>query len=37
MSSNLDSIDEKIIGILQYDSRKSFVEIATKSDCQNLL
>jgi len=28
MSSDLDSIDEKIIQILQNDSRRSFVEIA---------
>jgi Lrp/AsnC family transcriptional regulator, regulator for asnA, asnC and gidA len=30
MWGNLDSIDDKIIGILQYDSRKSFVEIGTE-------
>ena len=28
MADNLNSIDEKIIGILKSDSRKSFVEIA---------
>ena len=30
MWGNLDSIDDKIIGILQYDSRKSFVEIGSE-------
>ena len=30
MCGNLDSIDDKIMGILQYDSRKSFVEIGTE-------
>ncbi len=30
MWGNLDSIDEKIMGILQYDSRKSFVEIGSE-------
>ena len=30
MSSDLDSVDEKIIQILQKDSRKSFVEIASE-------
>ena len=30
MWGNLDSIDEKIMGILQYDSRKSFVEIGNE-------
>ena len=30
MSSDLDSIDEKIIQILQNDSRRSFVEIANQ-------
>ncbi|HZB98682.1 MAG TPA: AsnC family transcriptional regulator, partial [Nitrososphaeraceae archaeon] len=28
MSNNIDSVDDKIIRILQSDSRKSFVEIA---------
>ncbi|HEX5977360.1 MAG TPA: AsnC family transcriptional regulator, partial [Nitrososphaeraceae archaeon] len=28
MSNNIDSVDDKIIRILQNDSRKSFVEIA---------
>jgi DNA-binding Lrp family transcriptional regulator len=28
MSNNIDSLDDKIIGILQSNSRKSFVEIA---------
>nr|MDP8942301.1 AsnC family transcriptional regulator [Thermoproteota archaeon] len=28
MSNNIDSLDDKIIRILQSDSRKSFVEIA---------
>ena len=28
MADNLNSIDEKIIGLLKSDSRKSFVEIA---------
>ena len=30
MCGNLDSIDDKIMGILQYDSRKSFVEIGSE-------
>ena len=30
MSSGLNSIDEKILGILQADSRKPFVDIATE-------
>ena len=30
MWDNLDSIDEKIIRILQFDSRKSFVEIGSE-------
>ena len=30
MWGNLDSIDDKIMGILQYDSRKSFVEIGSE-------
>lgn len=30
MSNNLDPLDEKIIRILQVDSRKPFVEIATQ-------
>lgn len=30
MSSGLNSIDEKILGILQTDSRKPFVDIATE-------